>query len=280
GQAKTRLLVELAPALDVRVAQLSASPQQEKGYRRLVHPSVGHRRRQAGVPCALSKIPDPWIDQFHRASSHAVEALHGPSYRVVGRLATIRRLAVQRLRSGNVQYCRFGSRLRTIPAAGLPTFAMPSAAHSPPRAYTAALPDELLEALVACGSVRKFPRNTIVVLEGEPAETLYIVIEGELRVYVSDDEGREAELSRLGPNEYFGEMMLDSRVRTASVRTLSPARLCVVQRADFERLIQVRPDLALHLIQTLIRRIMALTGSVQSLALMDVYGRVARLLVE
>lgn len=157
---------------------------------------------------------------------------------------------------------------------------MPSAAQSPPRAYTAALPDELLEALVACGSVRKFPRNTIVVLEGEPAETLYIVIEGELRVYVSDDEGREAELSRLGPNEYFGEMMLGSRVRTASVRTLSPARLCVVQRADFERLIQARPDLALHLIQTLIRRIMALTGSVQSLALMDVYGRVARLLVE
>src|SRR5690606_6507662 len=47
-----------------------------------------------------------------------------------------------------------------------------------------------------------------------------------------------------------------------------------------ERLIQARPDLALHLIQTLIRRIMALTGSVQSLALMDVYGRVARLLVE
>lgn len=157
---------------------------------------------------------------------------------------------------------------------------MPSASHSPPRAYTAALPDELLEALVACGSVRKFPRNTIVVLEGEPAETLYIVIEGELRVYVSDDEGREAELSRLGPNEYFGEMLLGSRVRTASVRTLSPARLCVVQRADFERLIQARPDLALHLIQTLIRRIMALTGSVQSLALMDVYGRVARLLVE
>jgi CRP/FNR family cyclic AMP-dependent transcriptional regulator len=158
--------------------------------------------------------------------------------------------------------------------------AMPSVVDTPKRGHIGALPDDLLEALVACGSVRKFPRNTIVVLEGEPAETLYIVMDGHLRVYVSDDEGREAELSRLGPSEYFGEMMLGSPVRTASVRTLTTARLCVVQRADFERLLQARPDLALHLIQTLIRRITALTGSVQSLALMDVYGRVARLFVE
>ncbi len=157
---------------------------------------------------------------------------------------------------------------------------MPSAVENPQRGHLAALPDTLLEALVACGSVRRFPRNTIVVLEGEPAETLYIVMEGQLRVYVSDEDGHEAELSRIGPNEYFGELMLGSRVRTASVRTESPARLCMVQRAEFERLIQTRPDLAFHLIQTLILRIVALTGSVQSLALMDVYGRIARLFVE
>jgi len=157
---------------------------------------------------------------------------------------------------------------------------MPSAVENPQPGGLAALPEELLEALVACGSVRRFPRNTIVVLEGEPAETLYIVMEGQLRVYVSDEDGHEAELSRIGPNEYFGELMLGSRVRTASVRTESPARLCMVQRVDFERLIQTRPDLAFHLIRTLILRIVTLTGSVQSLALMDVYGRVARLFVE
>lgn len=144
----------------------------------------------------------------------------------------------------------------------------------------AALPTELLAALVASGQVRQFPKNTIVVLEGEPAESLYIVIEGQLRVYVSDEDGHEAELSRLGPNEYFGELMLGSRVRTASVRTLSPARLCMVRRDDFEGLIRSRPELAFHLIETLIQRIVALTANVQSLALMDVYGRIARLFLE
>lgn len=157
---------------------------------------------------------------------------------------------------------------------------MLGAVESPEPERVATLPAELLEALVACGNVRQFPRNTIVVLEGEPAEALYIVIEGQLRVYVSDEEGHEAELSRLGPNEYFGELMLASRVRTASVRTLSPARLCMVRREEFEVLIRTRPDLAFHLIQTLIQRIVALTANVQSLALMDVYGRIVRLFME
>ena len=157
---------------------------------------------------------------------------------------------------------------------------MPYAAETPEPERVAALPAELLAALVACGNVRQFPRNTIVVLEGEPAEALYIVIEGQLRVYVSDEEGHEAELSRLGPNEYFGELMLGSRVRTATVRTLSPARLCMVRRDDFEGLIRTRPDLAFHLIQTLILRIVTLTANVQSLALMDVYGRIVRLFME
>ncbi|MEZ5657997.1 MAG: Crp/Fnr family transcriptional regulator [Burkholderiaceae bacterium] len=142
------------------------------------------------------------------------------------------------------------------------------------------LPADLLEKLREIGTARTFPKNAIVVVEGEPAETLYIVLSGRLRVYVADDEGREAELNQMGPGEYFGELMLGSAVRTASVRALEASRLCMIGRADFERFIRSSPETTFHLIQTLIHRIKVLTENVQSLALMDVYGRVAKLFAD
>jgi CRP/FNR family cyclic AMP-dependent transcriptional regulator len=143
-----------------------------------------------------------------------------------------------------------------------------------------ALPAELIEEFARQGSVKAVPRNALVVQEGEPADALYLVLEGTLAVYVDDESGRVAELARLGPGQYFGELMLGSAVRTASVRALGAARLCVIRRAEFEGILRRRPDLAFHVIQTLIGRVKALTESVRGLALMDVYGRVARLLLQ
>lgn len=130
------------------------------------------------------------------------------------------------------------------------------------------------------GRCRVFPKRTIVVVEGEPADVLYLVLSGAVRVFVSDAEGREVELNRLGPGEYFGELMLGSPVRTASVVTLERTRLCLIGRPDFEAFLGRRPDLAFHLIQTMVERIRSLTQSVQSLSLMNVRGRVARWLVD
>lgn len=143
-----------------------------------------------------------------------------------------------------------------------------------------ALPPELMEALASAGRRHSVPKHTMVVVQGDPAQALYVILEGRVRVFVSDDDGRQAELNRLGPGEYFGELMLTSRRRTASVKTLTPCTLSRVDRATFESLVAARPDLASHLIQTLIERVRGLTGNVSSLALMDVYGRVARLLRE
>ncbi len=142
------------------------------------------------------------------------------------------------------------------------------------------LPAELLEELSRSGTTKLFPRNTVVVVEGEPAETLYLVVDGSLVVYVDDESGKLIELNRLGRGDYFGELMLGSAVRTASVRTLVPSRLCLVGRREFEAVLARRPDLAFHLIQNLVARVKALTDNVRGLALMDVYGRVARLLIE
>jgi CRP/FNR family cyclic AMP-dependent transcriptional regulator len=106
------------------------------------------------------------------------------------------------------------------------------------------------------------------------------VLEGSLLVYVDEESGRVAELSRLGPGEYFGELMLGGHVRSASVKATSNVKLCMVRRPEFEAILTRRPDLAFHVIQTLIARVKELTENVRGLALMDVYGRVARLLLE
>jgi CRP/FNR family cyclic AMP-dependent transcriptional regulator len=127
---------------------------------------------------------------------------------------------------------------------------------------------------------RAFPKNAIVVTEGDRTDSLYIVVSGRVKVYVSDEKGKEIVLNEAGPGEYFGELMLDEGPRSASVMTLEPTRFLVVPKEDLRDFVASSPEFALHLIRKLIRRVRALTSDVKSLALMDVYGRVARMLLD
>lgn len=130
------------------------------------------------------------------------------------------------------------------------------------------------------GIARRYPRNTIIVTEGDTTDSLYIILEGRVKAFVSDGEGHDMVLSTQGPGEYFGEMALDEGPRSASIMTLEPSRFLVVQKSDVRDFVMKTPAFALSLIEKLIHRARALTASVKSLALMDVYGRVARLLLE
>lgn len=138
----------------------------------------------------------------------------------------------------------------------------------------------MLHELSKHGVARLFRERTVLVTEGEKTDALYIILEGRVRAYVSDASGREAVLSIMGPGEYFGEIALDEGPRSASVITLEPCRLLVIPRAEFSQFLESHPQFAHHFINKLIRRIRVLTESVRSLALMDAYGRVARLLLE
>jgi CRP/FNR family cyclic AMP-dependent transcriptional regulator len=146
------------------------------------------------------------------------------------------------------------------------------------RSYT--LSDAELAAVGSHGVGRSYPKNTIIVSEGDRTDSLYIILEGQVKVFVSDGEGHDVVLSTQGPGEYFGEMVLDEGPRSASIMTLEPSRFLVVAKSDFRDFVASNPAFALNLIEKLIGRARALTASVKSLALMDVYGRVARLLVE
>jgi CRP/FNR family cyclic AMP-dependent transcriptional regulator len=145
---------------------------------------------------------------------------------------------------------------------------------------THVLNDADLTAVGAHGIARSYPKHTIIVSEGDATDSLYIILEGRVKAFVSDGEGNEMVLSTQGPGEYFGEMVLDEGPRSASIVTLEPSRFLVVPKAEFRQFVLSNPTFALSLIDKLISRVRSLTASVKSLALMDVYGRVARLLLE
>ena len=137
-----------------------------------------------------------------------------------------------------------------------------------------------VNALTALGTVRAYAKNTILIQEGDRSDQVYVVLEGKLKVYLADSEGKEIIVDVLGPGQYFGEMALEGDPRSASVMTLEPSKLSVVERDRFKDFLGRNPDAAYALIVTLIRRARNLTRAVGDLALLDVYGRVARLLLD
>lgn len=143
------------------------------------------------------------------------------------------------------------------------------------------LPEGDLQAITKLAVTRQYPKNTLVICEGDSSDSLYIVLSGKVKVFLNDEDGKEVTLNIQGEGEYFGELaMLDDAPRSASVVTLEDSQLAVVSKAAFEECLENNPKIALTVIRGLARRLRELTENVRSLALMDVYGRVARTLLE
>jgi CRP/FNR family cyclic AMP-dependent transcriptional regulator len=142
----------------------------------------------------------------------------------------------------------------------------------------APLHDETLRSIAASGVVRGYPRNTVLINEGDVADALYVLLSGRVKVFSSNEAGREFVIDFHGPGEYVGEMSLDGAPRSASVMTVEPTTCAVVNRAQFRDFILAHPDFAMHLIERLIHRVRVTTSNLKSLALSDVYGRLVRLL--
>jgi len=141
-------------------------------------------------------------------------------------------------------------------------------------------PRGLSERIAALGREREFPRRTVIFHEGDRSDQVYVVLSGHLEVFLADGEGREIVINEMGPGEIFGEMSLDGNPRSASVVTTLPTRLSVVSRNALETLLAREPDAAFELLVTVIRRTRNATRVAGSLALMDAYGRLSRLLLD
>ena len=142
------------------------------------------------------------------------------------------------------------------------------------------LHDEELQSLAEHAQLQSYPKNKVIVSEGDKTSSIYVIHSGRVKVFLYGRNGKEIDLNILGPGEYFGEMVLDSGPRSATVMTLEPAKLFIIPHAVFRAFVIKHPEFAMRLIKTLILRTRGLLNNVRSLALLDVYGRVARLLLE
>jgi CRP/FNR family cyclic AMP-dependent transcriptional regulator len=150
---------------------------------------------------------------------------------------------------------------------------------SPSAAQLQAIADPFVRDLAALGRLRSYPKNTVFITEGDSSDSVFVILAGRVKVFLSDTEGHEMILDTQGPGEYVGEMALDGKPRSANVMTLEPTSFAVVARDPIREAIRRNPDFALEMISKIIDRARLATSSVRDLALLDVYGRVARLLL-
>ena len=139
---------------------------------------------------------------------------------------------------------------------------------------------ELEKLSKVCGR-KRVERGAFVVRAGDGTDSLYILLTGRAKVTNSDEEGREIILAWLGPGEFFGEMgLIDGSPRSANVVAAEPCELLNLSSDAFQRCMQDNFQVAQKLMQILVRRLREADRKIESLALLDVYGRVARLLLE
>ena len=128
---------------------------------------------------------------------------------------------------------------------------------------------------------RSYPRNVFVIQAGDETDSLYVILSGKVKVLIPDDQGREVILSVMGPHDFFGEMgILDDQPRSASVSTLEPCEMLRLSKAGFINCLKENSDVAMLVIRNLVKRLREADRKIESLALIDVSGRVVRLLVD
>ncbi|MBC5783959.1 Crp/Fnr family transcriptional regulator [Ramlibacter sp. USB13] len=131
-----------------------------------------------------------------------------------------------------------------------------------------------LARLAARGIIRNYRKSTIILNEGEPGDSLFVLLQGQVKVYATDENGREITYGTIQAGDYFGEMSLDGGPRSASVMTLEPSLCALVSKAAVQQHLADEPGFALQLVTQVIRRARSATETARQMALMDVYGRV------
>ncbi len=143
------------------------------------------------------------------------------------------------------------------------------------------LGEEELRALAGLLRERVLAKGTVIVTQGEPGDTLFLIADGQVKVAVFGEDGREVILSVLTEGGFFGEMaLLDDEPRSAHVIAMTDASLWQLRRDDFRSRLRASPDLAIAMLRELSRRLRRADETIASLALLDVNGRIAHLLLE
>ena len=142
---------------------------------------------------------------------------------------------------------------------------------------TASQMSQLSETMVK----QRFKRGELIIQQGQKSGSLFIILSGRARVIMTDHRAKEVILNTLGQGDYIGEMsLIDGKTHSASVKTEVQTDVLVLSHAEFLRCMAENQTIAVWIMKGLVQRLRESSEKVISLALMDVYGRVAKVLVD
>ena len=128
---------------------------------------------------------------------------------------------------------------------------------------------------------RFYPRGSVILFENDPGDSLFVVRQGRVKVVLIGEDGREVILGVLGVSDHFGELsLIDDRPRSAHVIAMDDSHLLVLRREDFRKRVEASPAVAWALLSELSRRLRHADEKIGGLVLLDVPGRIARLLLD
>jgi len=143
------------------------------------------------------------------------------------------------------------------------------------------LSDPDIASLGRLASRKKCPKDAVVFFENEEGDFFFMILEGRIKVTILGDDGREVILSLLGPGDFFGEMaLLDQEPRSATAIAVEDTELLSLHRTDFQTALSDNRSITMGLIKVLTGRLRRANHQISTLALLDVYGRVARVIVD
>jgi len=145
----------------------------------------------------------------------------------------------------------------------------------------AGLADEDIRGLMALAKRRTFRSGEVIFHREDPGQVLYVIKEGKVKISLISPDGQEISLVVFGKGECFGEFaILDGLPRSADAVALEKVECYTLQRSDFHNAIMKNPKIAIQIIEVLTRRLRSTDQMVEDLIFLDVYGRVAKKLLE
>lgn len=143
------------------------------------------------------------------------------------------------------------------------------------------LTDQELKDVAALAQVKHLPTDTAIFHEGDTSDAIYITVNGRVKIVTTSSDGKEFILTVLGAGQVFGEMgLLETAPRSASVISITEIEMLVIKLPDFEHLLNTSPGISRKLMAILSRRLRRANSKMESLAYMDVAGRLARYLLD
>lgn len=143
------------------------------------------------------------------------------------------------------------------------------------------LDDSAIDQILKLGMRKVFKKDSVIFFENEADTSLFVIVEGQVKVSRVSDDGKEVILTILAESDFFGEMaILDGSNRSANVTAMTDTEMFIIQRSDFLNLLQAHPEVAVSLLVELAHRLRAADMKIKSLSLKDAEGKVATVILQ